>query len=259
MHSSVVVMDELDQMATKKQDVMYNFFNWPSLPNSRLIVIAIANTMDLPERTLSNKITSRLGHQRIAFQPYDANQLVQIVASRLKGLEIFQASAIELAARRVSAITGDARRALDICRRAIDLAEDRLATTGTDAIVVEPGDIIAATREMTQSTTSLFIKSAAFQQKVFMCCALQVVMKKGLSEVPFNDIAAYHRSMCRQQGWQIPSFEELSDICWNLGLSRAILSEASRLDIARKDKLVVEESDLRAALSDDVRMKMLIK
>lgn len=57
----VVLMDELDQLVTKNQSVMYNFFNWPGLSHSRLIVLAIANTMDLPERTLSNKISSRLG------------------------------------------------------------------------------------------------------------------------------------------------------------------------------------------------------
>jgi origin recognition complex subunit 1 len=57
----VVLMDELDQLVTKNQSVMYNFFNWPGLRHSRLIVLAVANTMDLPERTLSNKISSRLG------------------------------------------------------------------------------------------------------------------------------------------------------------------------------------------------------
>ena len=57
----VVLMDELDQLVTKNQSVMYNFFNWPGLHHSRLIVLAVANTMDLPERTLSNKISSRIG------------------------------------------------------------------------------------------------------------------------------------------------------------------------------------------------------
>lgn len=57
----VVLVDELDQMVTKKQDVIYNFFNWPHMPHSKLIVVAIANTMDLPERQLSAKIRSRLG------------------------------------------------------------------------------------------------------------------------------------------------------------------------------------------------------
>ena len=57
----VVLMDELDQLVTKNQGVMYNFLNWPSLQHSKLIILAVANTMDLPERTLSNKISSRLG------------------------------------------------------------------------------------------------------------------------------------------------------------------------------------------------------
>lgn len=54
-------MDELDQLVTVKQDVVYNFFNWPTLANSRLIVLAVANTMDLPERAMTGKVRSRLG------------------------------------------------------------------------------------------------------------------------------------------------------------------------------------------------------
>ena len=71
----VVLMDELDQLVTKNQSVMYNFFNWPGLQHSRLIVLAVANTMDLPERTLSNKISSRLGtctHAILQLRPANA-------------------------------------------------------------------------------------------------------------------------------------------------------------------------------------------
>jgi Cdc6-like AAA superfamily ATPase len=57
----LVLMDELDLLVNRKQSVVYNFFDWPNLPYSRLIVVAIANTMDLPERMLSNKVSSRLG------------------------------------------------------------------------------------------------------------------------------------------------------------------------------------------------------
>lgn len=57
---SVVLMDELDQLLTAKQDVVYNFFNWPTLRDSQLFVIAIANRMDLPQH-LAAKVKSRLG------------------------------------------------------------------------------------------------------------------------------------------------------------------------------------------------------
>ena len=54
-------MDELDQLMTTKQDVVYNFFNWPTLAGSKLVVLAVANTMDLPERVMSGRVRSRLG------------------------------------------------------------------------------------------------------------------------------------------------------------------------------------------------------
>ena len=58
---SVVLMDELDQLLTTKQDVVYNFFNWPTLVGSKLVVIAVANTMDLPDRVMTGRVRSRLG------------------------------------------------------------------------------------------------------------------------------------------------------------------------------------------------------
>ncbi|KAF2495937.1 P-loop containing nucleoside triphosphate hydrolase protein [Lophium mytilinum] len=121
----VVLMDELDQLVTKNQSVMYNFFNWPGLRHSRLIVLAVANTMDLPERTLSNKISSRLGLTRITFPGYTHDQLMQIIQSRLSGVpgNVVQPDAVQFAARKVAAVSGDARRALDMCRRAVEIAE----------------------------------------------------------------------------------------------------------------------------------------
>jgi origin recognition complex subunit 1 len=118
-------MDELDQLVTKNQSVMYNFFNWPNLRHSRLIVLAVANTMDLPERTLSNKISSRLGLTRITFPGYSHSQLQQIIQSRLEFVpgNIVDPDAIQFASRKVAAVSGDARRALDICRRAVEIAE----------------------------------------------------------------------------------------------------------------------------------------
>lgn len=125
----VVLMDELDQLVTANQSVMYNFFNWPQLRHSRLIVLAVANTMDLPERTLSNKIGSRLGLSRITFAGYTHEQLMRIIEARLAGLApgLVEQDAIQFASRKVAAVSGDARRALDICRRAVEIAEAEAA------------------------------------------------------------------------------------------------------------------------------------
>ena len=49
-------------------------------------------------------------------------QLQEIVSSRLQGIPAFDRDAIQLVARKVAAVSGDARRCLDICRRAIEIA-----------------------------------------------------------------------------------------------------------------------------------------
>ena len=86
--------------------------------NSRLVVLAIANTMDLPERIMMNRVSSRLGLTRLTFSPYTHDQLKEIVAARLSGLRVFDGDAVQLVARKVASLSGDARRALDICRYA---------------------------------------------------------------------------------------------------------------------------------------------
>ena len=57
----IVLIDELDLLISTNQKVIYNFLDWPNRPNSSLIVIAIANTMDLPERVFLNRVSSRMG------------------------------------------------------------------------------------------------------------------------------------------------------------------------------------------------------
>lgn len=58
---------------TRKQTVLYNLFEWPSRRHARLVVVGIANTIDLPERCLprvSSRVTSRL-----TFGPYTKLQV----------------------------------------------------------------------------------------------------------------------------------------------------------------------------------------
>ena len=57
---TVLLADELDLLWTRKQTVLYNLFDWPTRQHAKLIVLAVANTMDLPEKVMMNKVASRL-------------------------------------------------------------------------------------------------------------------------------------------------------------------------------------------------------
>lgn len=55
--------------------------------------------MDLPERLLMGRVTSRLGLTRLTFQPYSHKQLQEVVLARLTGTKIFNEDAVQLVAR----------------------------------------------------------------------------------------------------------------------------------------------------------------
>ncbi|CAK7204738.1 Origin recognition complex, subunit 1 [Sporothrix eucalyptigena] len=212
----VVLMDELDQLVTKNQGVMYNFFNWPGLRHSRLIVLAVANTMDLPERTLSNKISSRLGLTRITFPGYNHEQLMKIIQSRLEDVPgaTVDPDAIQFASRKVAAVSGDARRALDICRRAVELAEAEAqqqeksslpqtpsksskvrSDKGADATKkraatgrVTIDTIRRAIAEATSSPLQQYLRALPFSSRLLLAALLARTQRTGIAESTFGDV-----------------------------------------------------------------------
>lgn len=201
----VVLMDELDQIVTKKQNVMYNFFNWPTYRYSKLIVIAVANTMDLPERVLSNKISSRLGLRRIQFIGYTYEQLGIIIKHRLDMVRntkkvsgrkvIVNEDAVSFASRKVASVSGDARRALTICRRAVEIAENEFKTIIRDQAAdenspfhVSISHISKAINETINSPISQFLSALPFAHKLTLVGVLLRIRRSGLAENSLGDI-----------------------------------------------------------------------
>lgn len=182
---TVVLMDELDQLVTKNQGVMYNFFNWPTFAHSRLIVVAVANTMDLPERMLSNKISSRLGLTRIQFPGYTYEQLKEIIATRLKDIagDLIEKDAAEFASRKIAGVSGDARRALDICRRAVELTENEGKATK-----VNINHVKRAISESTNSPIHIYLQTLPVAGKIFLCAVLARVRRSGVVENSLADV-----------------------------------------------------------------------
>ncbi|KAI9890771.1 MAG: Origin recognition complex, subunit 1 [Vezdaea aestivalis] len=223
----VVLMDELDQLVTRNQSVMYNFFNWPGLEHSRLIVLAVANTMDLPERTLSNKISSRLGLTRITFPGYTHTQLMEIIGSRLADVpsNLVDSDAIQFASRKVAAVTGDARRALDICRRAVEIAEAEARSAEDESgggslpptpsktpgrakkaqqakqqarrpnVKVTIATIKQAIHEATSSPMQLHLRSLSITAKLFLAGLLSKVRQTGLSDCIMGEVLDQARAI----------------------------------------------------------------
>ncbi|NXV24168.1 CDC6 protein, partial [Cepphus grylle] len=98
----------------------------PSPPHPA-VPAGLANALDLTDRSLARLGAHPAGGPRLLhFQPYTREQLTAILQERLgqvAGDTVLDAAALQFCARKVSAVSGDARKALDVCRRAVEVVE----------------------------------------------------------------------------------------------------------------------------------------
>ncbi|CAN1263803.1 Origin of replication complex subunit 1A [Linum perenne] len=210
----ILLIDELDLLVTRNQSVLYHILDWPNKPHSKLIVIGIANTMDLPEKLLP-RISSRLGIQRLCFGPYNYQQLQEIISSRLKGIDVFDKQAIEFASRKVAAISGDARRALEICRRAAEVADYRIKKSGSSPAgktMVVFSDVEAAIEEMFQAPHIQVMRSCSKMGKIFLTAMVYELYKTGMGETTFEKVATTVSCFCTSNKEAFPGWDTLMKI-----------------------------------------------
>ncbi|KAM3208287.1 hypothetical protein ACQJBY_063139 [Aegilops geniculata] len=248
--------------------VLYNILDWPTKPNSNLVIIGIANTMDLPEKLLP-RISSRMGIQRLCFGPYNYRQLQEIITSRLKGINAFEDQAIEFASRKVAAMSGDARRALEICRRAAEFADYRVkqsqqveqtpssANTGNGFVCM--GDIEDAIQEVFQAPHIQVMKNCPKFGKVILAAMVHELYRSGLGEVLFDKLAATVFSWCHVNRELLPGYDTLLKICCKLGESKIVLCEEGTKHKLQKLQLNYPSDDVTFALKESPDLPWLSK
>jgi len=57
---TILLLDEIDMIAGRDRHVLYKFYDWATTKDSKLYIIAISNTSNLPY-TFDDKIKSRMG------------------------------------------------------------------------------------------------------------------------------------------------------------------------------------------------------
>lgn len=130
----IVTLDEIDYLLTLDLSLLYTLFEWALDASSRLILIGIANALDLTDRFLPRFKARNLKPHLLAFVPYTAPQIASVITTKLRSLlppnatdpnhtPFLHPAAIQFVARKVATQTGDLRKAFDMVRRAIDLIE----------------------------------------------------------------------------------------------------------------------------------------
>lgn len=135
LDSVILLLDEMDCLITKDQQVLFQLFNCASqfkskILTTKLILIGISNALDLTDKFLPRLKSNGLNPQSLQFLPYTSDKIKSIIVDKLRSLTdqtgsipIMNPIAIQLCCKKSASVTGDLRKAFDICYKSIELVE----------------------------------------------------------------------------------------------------------------------------------------
>jgi len=162
---TVLLLDEIDQLASTDKKLLDSIFALASDPACHLSVIGVANSLDLTARHLPVSLQPLA--TCLYFAPYQVEDLVAILTDRMQkanegaGRLVIQSLAVELCSRKVAAI-GDLRKALEIMQLAFDVAEEEIEMTrsGTKDCQIELKHVVKAMDRAFSSGPSISFATA---------------------------------------------------------------------------------------------------
>ncbi len=122
--SVIIILDEVDRLENDDILMQLSRARESGKADCHLGVIGVSNKIEYRDR-LNERVKSSLREEEFVFQPYDANQLREIMEHRRDAFHdgVLAADVIPLAAALAAQEHGDARKAIEILRHAGELAE----------------------------------------------------------------------------------------------------------------------------------------
>lgn len=264
---TLLVLDEIDQLINNKQSLLYTIFEWPSIPNSKLILIGIANALDLTNRVLPRlQGNAKLKPTLLHFSCYTKQQIVTIITQRLKEACTdydFPESAIHLLSAKIAAFSGDIRKAIDIANRVIDLAEDKSAISrsecGQQKILLT--DVISVLNDVYGTTTQMLTKNIdgqtnnqdgfPLQHKLIICSLLLFLKNPGsCKEVTINKLYEIYKKVCEKRNLLLLDLSEFTSVCSLVETKGVFIIKGKTRNRLSKIHLQWNEQEIMLALKD---------
>lgn len=174
--STFLLLDEIEALMTTDQDVLYTLFEWSRLPTAKLLIIGIANMIDMADK-VHQKINSRLGRNRIVFAPYQPHQLRRILEQKMKGFERYfeDASVFDYMAKKVGSSKGDARLMFEVCSRSLRFSELHslaIDPSGDTIVPVSSKIVDQALFAMRDNARLVALQSVSLHDRIFVMAVL---------------------------------------------------------------------------------------
>ncbi|XP_058114913.1 cell division control protein 6 homolog B-like [Magnolia sinica] len=264
----LVFVDEMDYLITKDRSVLHDLFMLTTFPFSTFILIGIANAIDLADRFLPKLQSLNCKPMVVTFRAYSKEQILRILQQRLMALayDSFQPQALELCARKVAAASGDMRKALSVCRSAIEMLEadlrDLSAGKAPSAQLVTPASELLTKQEMDvvrvdhmalalsktfKSVIVDTIQSLPQHQQILLCSAVKL-FRRAKKDTTIGELNKSYSDICKTALVPQASMLEFSNMCRVLGDQGLLKLGQSREEKLKRVTLKVDEGDITFAL-----------
>ncbi|KAJ3675749.1 hypothetical protein LUZ60_004791 [Juncus effusus] len=247
---SLVIVDEMDYLITKDRSVLHDLFMLTTFPFSNCILIGIANAIDLAHRFLPKLESLNCKPLVITFRAYSKDQISEIIQQRLKvlGYDVFDPLALNLCAMKVSAATGDMRKALGLCRSAVELLETEIRDSSqhTAFYMVTSYHMHSALNKAFEPKVVDTILSLPQQQQIILCALVNQFgsRKKGCT---IGELSKAYVEICKSS--QIPAVGiiEFTNLCRGLSDQGLLKLGNSKDDKLRRVTSCIDARDINFA------------
>ncbi|KAF5731507.1 Cell division control Cdc6 isoform 2 [Tripterygium wilfordii] len=272
----LIIADELDYLISKDQAVLHDLFMLTTFPFSRCILIGIANAIDLADRFVPRLKALNCKPLIVTFRAYSKDQIVRILQERLMALPyiVFQPQTLELCARKVAAVSGDLRKALSICRSAIEMLEAELRETASNmnSLSAEKGffddqqmalapeslklqehnvvrfdHMVTALSRTYGSPVVETIQSLPQHQQIILCSAVKLFRGKK-KDTTVAELNKSYVNICKSALIRPVGTLEFSSMCRVLNDQGLLKVGQAREDKLKRVTLKVDEADITFAL-----------
>ncbi|CAN6443016.1 unnamed protein product [Victoria cruziana] len=261
----LLIVDEIDFLLTKDKSVLHELFMITTLPHSRCVLIGVANSIDLADRFLPKLHALNCKPLVITFRAYSKDQILKILQKRISAFpyHVFQPYALEICARKVAAVSGDMRKALDSCRLSIEILEAELYSAANPSAVLpqvlsvegvasqEP-DLVRidhmanALSKTFKSAVVNTIQSLPLHQQMILCSAVKSSnVKRNISE---PELYKCYSELARSKKMSPASIMEFVNISGLLAEQGLIKVRKSRNDKFKMLTLQIDTTDVVFAL-----------
>ncbi len=253
----IVVLDEIDKLVRKGDDVLYNLSRINGdLHNARMAIIGISNDLKFTE-FLDPRVRSSLGEEEIIFPPYDAEQIKDILSQRAVmafKTGVLEENVIPLCAAFAAQENGDARRALDLLRVSAELAEREKSS------MVQEGHVRAAHKKIELDRVTEVVSTLPTQSKLVLLSVLKLGENGGNR---FITGQVYHTycQMCLQIQMDVLTHRRITDLISELdmlGIINAMVISKGRYGRTKEISLSTPLESTMKTLFEDCRLQPLI-